>query len=469
MAKKYFAITLLMFSLVFSASIFPDNLVISGNLNEEGIKEFSLMLDVNETCTWVIQNAPVYVDLKFYPTTIVGPINTTIAMHYKLTNSGSFNYSVRLSCINNTLLTLGFQVYSLSPNVSANCPAIVKVFGSPQPGKTITFDIRTKDYYRVKNQEQSVSLTAENGDTFSVECSTGFCKFQIPETIQSGKIIYEVIVPGCEPYVDEIEVKPLGQMQVSAPQNVKYGTTFFIYVFDPFKGPIKYANVKILKPNGEVISGKTDENGIVKDEALLKIFGKELYPDMIGSWKIQIYQVGYAQVSQEINIDKGDCPYECCINEELYKDKECASGYYCANRTCKIIELPKLYILCDPEPEIGVKSICKLYSNNSIAKLNVDADFIYAGEATKIRFVDGETTINWDRAGNFRITVNAEGYQPAFYEGKIEAPGIPIGLVIAIAVIILIIIFIIRRKKEEEIPKKTRKIKISAPAPVEEL
>ncbi|MGC9079417.1 MAG: hypothetical protein ACP5G1_01625 [Nanopusillaceae archaeon] len=453
--------------IIFADSINPNNLTIYGYEGEEGIREFTLTLDTNETCYWYIPSPTFgYVDIRFYPSKILGPIQTTIALWYKLKNAGNFNITAYYC---NASLNLNFivspkpiQTVQTQTNQTQTCPRIVKVFGSPNPGKTITFDVRNEQYFRVKHSEQSISLTDEEGNTYNVECPNGFCKFQIPETVQSGKLVYEVVVPGCEPYVGEIEIKPLGQIQISAPSNIKYGITFFVYIFDPFKGPIKYANVKILKPNGEVINARTNENGIVTDESLTKTFGKELYPNMIGPWKIQVFQPGYAQATYEINVEKGACPFECCVNEELYVDKECAPGYYCLNRVCKLKELPKIDIICDPLPEIGAKSICKLYSNNTTLKITTDADFIYAGEAIKVRFVDGEATINWDRVGNYKLIVQPEGYQKAILEGEIKGMQIPLGLVAAIIFILLIVIFIFLKKKYEEKPKETRKIKVVA-------
>lgn len=441
--------------------------------NEKGLLEYQILIADNVTCEALITPTPEEnkIIIKVYPQKLLGPIQTTIGIYYEAKMYGIYSFNISFCDIKREL-TFNVSRYNISSEEKSLCPSIVKVFGSLNPGKTITFDIRNEKYIRVKNSEQLVSIVDEEGNSYNIDCPSGFCKFTIPEKYQSGKLIYEIINPGCEPYVGELEVKPLGQIQISLPNNVKYGTSFFIYVFDPFKGPLKYATVKIIKPNGEIINGRTDDNGIVRDEALIRIFGKELYPDLIGLYRVQVFHPGYVQTTSEFNIEKGDCPFECCEGEKLYVDKTCAPNYYCdkQTRTCKLIELPKISIVCEPEPDIGVKSLCRIIHNNSTLKVDVVGKLRYGNEIRNVEFKEGEAIIEFNIPGKYELVVEIQGYQPGRIEGEIKGFGISLTVIIFIIIALIILIYVIAKRKEERVikPKKIEyKVKKTVPSPLE--
>jgi len=452
-------IAMLMMGIAFS-QIEPSTINISGKEGEYKIFNFNVSLD-NQTCYASINSQlPIYV-----PSILTG--NSSVVGIVYLQNSGNFTSTISYC---NYVLTLNINVEQLQVNqTTISCPAYLKVYGQINPGKTIKFDIRDSNYNRVKNSETIIEITDSEGNIYSVECPEGSCNWQIPENAQ-GTFIAEVTVPNCNPLTQEINIKPLGEIQISVPNTVKYGEGFYVYVFDPAKGPLKYANIKIFYPDGRVISGKTNENGIVMDESLTKTFGKEMYPENIGFFKIQAFYPGYNSKETNFQIVKGKCPYECCINENLYEDKACASGYKCENHACVIIRKPKIEIACNPLPSFGERSTCYLYSNNTQLSISTPAKLIINDKETTIQFTNGATEISFDEPGNYKILVSYEGYEDGEYSTYIEAKGIPIAYVVIAVVILALLVAYLMRRKKEEVPKTTRKIKISAPsAPMEEI
>lgn len=457
---RVIAILIAFLNIAFSQTIIIPFTQKTGYVGDTLFFEFSINTD-NQTCSVSYDYDTTALDV-YAPRNITGNFSGFIAV--KLKKEG--NYSITLSYCN--------AVFSLSVTSLLNvtqpqqqCPHYLKIYGKLNPGKTISFDIRDQNYQRVRSQDAIISIRDEEGNVYSVDCPTGFCSYLIPEDAQ-GTLTIELEMPNCNPIVQEVELKPLGEIQISVPSKVRYGEAFYIYVFDVTKGALKYAKVTVFYPSGKVLNLKTNENGIVMDEPLSKTFGKDIYPDETGLYKISVSYPGYKVKEASFEIQKGSCPYECCRGETFYEDKECASGYYCENRVCKVIQKPILEIYCNPAPTLGETSTCYLYSNGTLVNIDATGEMEYAGEKIQLMFKNGETTIEWDKVGAFSIKVSHPSYQEAVYSGKIEGTGIPIyAIVIAIIVIALLAALILSRRKPE-VPKKTKKVVI-IPAKTEEV
>jgi hypothetical protein len=283
----------------------------------------------------------------------------------------------------------------------------------------------------------------------------------------------EVIVPGCSGNVvtSEIELKMAGNLMISVPSTIYYGKDFYIFVYDPTSGPIKYANIQVMGPGGDSFNGKTNENGIVFDESLTKKYGIDIKPSEIGKYKVFASLFGYNSATQEFEITRQKCIYECCVEGE-YEAKPCQEGYQCNNNKCVKIEKPKVKIECEPtEPIVSDVLSCKLLDNNNApVSGNVQASLSLDGKQETVTFVDGYLNYTVANAGKLTLSVSDFGdYSGNSYSVNVKAPEIPAWagiVVVVVIVIVIVIILLLRRKKRGKGPEITLE---SSPITVEKV
>ena len=422
---------LLLLPAVKAAIISPQSLA----LNTSTVGSFNIAFN-NETCSLIVTPSA---DIYGLPPFIEGSGNITV--NFYPTTAGT--YSITYCNANLQLVVAGNQTQT-------SCPAYLKIYGESIAGKTIKFDIRNSNYRRVRNPDTSISIeSSETGNAYSIDCPEGSCSFQIPET-EKGTLMIEVVVPDCEPLTDELELKPAGSISVSAPSTIKLGDEFYIYFFDPTKGALKFVSVQVIAPNGEAFSGKTNENGVLYDESLTKIYGRDIKPAQIGRYQVFANLLGYSSVNQSFEVIKVECPFECCIGELQYIEKTCNSGFLCQENKCKEIIKPKLEVNCT-KPTLGETSHCIVFSNGTEINSTAEGKLNLNGKETTISFTQGEADIGFEEKGDYTLTVSLEGYEPAVLKGSVALPEVSIPwwvfLILIVFIIIIAVILLKIRKK----------------------
>jgi hypothetical protein len=423
-------------------------------------------ISLNNTCSiqredagyWVIAPEVISGSITNLPLTIQVPLNET-----PRTVSGKIKY-----CDYEIPITLTI----ISSSTVSNCPAYLSIYGKTIAGKTIRFDIRDSNNYRIKNPDTAISIeSTETGALYSIDCSTGSCSWEIPEE-EKGTLIVEVVAPGCNnTLTKEIELKMMGNLVISAPKKVSLGEDFYIFIYDPAKGPVKYASVQVLGPTGEPFSGKTSENGILYDEALIKRYGIDIKPEKEGKYQIYANMIGYNPANVEFEVVRKECPFECCVNQS-YVDKLCQSGYECVNNKCQQIVKPKLQVKCSPENPIVFDEVsCLLLdSNNNTLATSVTGKLKYDEKEESLVFSNGTAEFKPNSPGKVTISVpDVLDYSGTTYTVNVLAPSVPwllIGIVLLIIVIIIVIFFILKRRKGVKGPEIELE---STPATVEKV
>jgi hypothetical protein len=376
--------------------------------------------------------------------------------------------------------TINYCNASLTTTITASsspvsgCPSTLLISGQKIAGKTIKFDIRDSSYNRVKNSGTVIKIeSTETGTSYSVECQDGACTWEIPEN-EKGVLMVEVIVPNCTGNIvtSEIELKMAGSLVISVPNQITYGKDFYIFVYDPTSGPIKYATVQVMGPGGSTFSGKTNEYGIVYDDPLIKKYGTDIKPNDIGKYTVFASLFGYNSATATFDLVRAKCIYECCVEGE-YEAKACETGYECINNKCSKIVKPQVKIECEPsEPIVYDTLSCKLLdqSNNPISG-TVQSSIELDGKKETLTFSNGYANYTLSSPGKLTISVSdTTEYSGNSYTAEVKAPEIPwtwIAVVLIIVVVVVIVIIILLRKK-----KKTEGPEIvleSSPAVVEKV
>jgi hypothetical protein len=348
------------------------------------------------------------------------------------------------------------------------------ISGQKIAGKTIKFDIRDSGYNRVKNSGTVINIeSTETGTSYSVECQDGACTWQIPES-EKGILMVEVIVPNCTSNIvtSEIELKMAGSLVISVPTQITYGKDFYIFVYDPTSGAIKYASVQVMGPGGDTFSGKTNEYGIVYDDPLIKKYGTDIKPNDIGKYTVFASLFGYNPATQTFDITRAKCVYECCIEGE-YEAKACEEGFECKDNKCSKIIKPQVKIECEPsEPIVDDTLSCKLLDQNNNPVSGTVQSSVEIGEKKEtLTFANGYANYTLDTPGKLTISVSdTTEYSGNSYTAEVKAPEIPwtwIAVVIGILVVVIIaVIILLRGKKGREGPEIEL---VSTPAVVEKV
>jgi len=363
---------------------------------------------------------------------------------------------------------------TVSGSPTSGCPATLLISGQKIAGKTVKFDIRDGSYNRVKNSGTVISIeSTETGTSYSVDCQDGACTWEIPEN-EKGVLMVEVIVPNCSSNIvaSEIELKMAGSLVISVPSQITYGKDFYIFVYDPTSGSIKYATVQVMGPGGDTFSGKTNEYGIVYDEPLVKKYGTDIKPNEIGKYTIFASLFGYNPATQAFDLERAKCVYECCIEGE-YEAKSCEAGYECKDNKCSQIVKPQVKIECEPSDPIVYDTLsCKLLdqSNNPVSG-TVQGNIELDGKKETLTFANGYANYTLSSSGKLTISVPDAGeYSGNSYTAEVKAPEIPwtgiAAVMIIIIIVIIIVIFFLKRKKREKGPEITLE---SSPAVVEKV
>jgi len=422
--KKILLLVLLLTLLlpeVKGATINPQTLT----LNTGTVGNFNLTLN-NETCSLEVSPSP---DFYGLPNFVEGTGSISVSFYPIKTGT----YNIKYCDATLQVVVAGNQT---------TCPVYLKIYGESIAGKTIKFDIRDSTYRRVRNPDTSISIeSSDTGNAYSVDCAEGSCSWQIPET-EKGTLMVEVVVPDCEPLIDQIELKPAGTISISVPSTVKLGDEFYIYFFDPTKGALKFVTAQVIAPNGEAFNGKTNENGILYDESLTKIYGRDIKPTQVGKYQVFANLLGYSSVNQSFEVIKVECPFECCINESQYVEKACNSGYSCQEHKCIEIVKPKLELNCT-KPTLGETSHCILLSDGTKINSTAEGKLNLNGKETTITFTDGEADVSFDEKGDYTLTLNLEGYESAVVKGSVAMPEVSIPLWVFLIVVVFIIIIVI--------------------------
>jgi len=441
-------ILLLLIPNVYGAVINPSNIEISGKTNSVLSGTMTVVLN-NESCSPTINSIlPIYGLPTFTNSTGTYLVNFTIPTYG--VDPGTYNATISYcNAKTNVVLTVSQSTSSLS------CPTYVKIYGEKIPGKTIKFDIRNSEYERVRNEDTVITIqSSDTGNSYEVDCPDGSCSWQIPQT-EKGTLMLDVVVPKCNVISSQIELKPAGQIEISVPTKVRMGEDFYIYLFDPHKGALSYVNVQVISPNGDVFNGKTNENGVLYDTSLTKVYGKDIKPAMIGTYKIYASMLGYETVNKTFDVSKVDCPYECCVNETGYNDKPCQSGYTCSNNKCVEIVKPKLKINCS-EAVVDQEVDCYLYSDNKNITDTLTGTLYYNGEINNITFENGKWSTTFKKVGSFKITVKSDKYETGIYKGKVEPPSINATPFIAIILVVVVAVLIYFAYRKGLFKKKSK-------------
>ena len=452
------AFMLLILPLAKGATISPSTInldVFIGNLTEG---KFNITLD-NETCSPDINSQiPIYGFPSFKNAT--GNFEVSFLV-YAPRDLMSGSYTSKVSYCD-AQLTININVKSQS---SPNCPVQLRIYGEKIPGKTIKFDLRNSNYERVRNPDTLISIeSSETGNTYEVDCPEGSCTWKIPEN-EKGRLMIEVLVPGCGANIltTELELEMAGSISISVPSKVWLGDDFYIYIFDPAKGALKYVRAQVIAPDGSVFNGKTNEYGILYDEALLKVYGRDIKPEKEGEYKIFATILGYNSANVSFKVEKKPCPYECCVGDN-YVEKTCEEGFKCVNNKCVEIEKPKIKINCTPEPTLFKTSHCVLFSDGKKLEEDVNVKFTLNGKTETILFDNGEADIEFEEKGEYKLEANLEGYEPGILKGEVAMgePVIPktllIGFIVVVVILIVVVLLKFKKKKggvrfEIEAPK----------------
>ena len=450
---KFLLLLTLFFPLVNASQITPETKSLTTTLNNFTEVSFTLSLS-NETCSPIIQTQiPIY----GLPSFSSASGNFTVRFFLIPKSLGTFDSNISYC---NSTFHLKLTV-SQATSQQQGCPTSVIVSGSKVPGKYLKFDIRDSNYYRVKKEGTIINImSSETGELYSIDCSSGSCTWQIPEN-EKGTLSWEVITPGCGENIltGDISLKMAGSLMLSVPSRVYLGDDFYIYLYDPTKGPVKYVDVQVFGPSGEVFKGKTNGNGILCDDALMKTYGIDIKPDKTGNYNVFATLFGYNPVNSSFSIVKEECPYECCL-EEKYVQKLCAEGYKCENHACVKIEKPKLKLNCTPFPTLFQTSECRIFlPNGDLYEENVDGTLKIGDETKTVSFSAGIADIDFDDKGTFELTIPDQGnYTGAKLSGKINTPkpnynALILFLAFFVVVIVVIIIWLLKRRKGVSGPK----------------
>ena len=436
-----------MFSLLFlttlvtAASISPESQTITLKQGEIAPFNFTLSL-ANESCSLQYTQTPLTIYGLPSFTNASGDFSINGAVYASSVSPG--NYTVNISCDNSTFTLYVSVEQAVQQQSQSNCPSNLYVFGTKVPGKTIAFDIRDSAFNPVKGEGVSIFLTSSEGDTDSVQCSIGYCTWKIPENWRDT-VMYQVIAPNCSSLTGSFELRMAGSLQISVPSRIAYGEDFYIYVFDPTKGKITGASIEIIDPTGQPFRGRSDEGGIVKDEALVKTYGIDIKPEKIGTYQVYASLFGYNSANATFEIYRMECPYECC-EEGKYEAKSCEEGYKCVNNVCVKIEKPKVNITCIPaEPNINEVVECMIFDPNGTSiKGTVQASLYYQGSVKNVTFADGILTYKFDKPGEYKIRVYDFGeYEGAVFRGEVLPPQIPAWILLVIFGVLIIILILI--------------------------
>jgi len=439
---------LVLFPIASASSINPSTLTTNIQLNGYATATFNLILS-NETC---YPNVSSQLEIYGLPSFNGATGNFTINALIKPTaDTNPGTYTSTISYCDSSITINSYVSSPTNQSGSDNCPAYVKIYGEKVAGKTIKFDIRNMNYQRVRNPDTSISIeSSDTGNTYSVDCQEGSCSWKIPES-EKGTLISEIIIPSCQPFTQEIELKPAGQISVSVPNDVMMGDDFYVYFFDPTRGALKWVTVQVISPNGQAFNGKTDENGILRDESLTKIYGKDIKPDKIGAYTLFANLPGYSSVNKTFNVIKVDCPFECCVGEEKYVEKPCQSGFECSDNECIQIEKPNLEINCTPEPTLTKTSHCVILSNGTKLNKDVDVKITLNDETKTVTFTNGEHDISFDHKGDYKIEASLEGYDKGVLSGTVLLPQASVSvfsvvIFVLVVIIIVVLLYILRKK-----------------------